>query len=90
MIKKIIKHEFPGEDCKLDPKKAQVLICKTVKQFILENFNDKIFIVRGEANINIVDYRFANDKTVRHFNQIILNNSHSLVLRVKKQLSKMI
>ena len=49
-----------------------------------------LFIAKGKENINIVDHRYANNKTVRHFNQMILNNCHSTVLGVKKQLSEMI
>ncbi len=48
-----------------------------------------LFIAKGKENINVVDHRYANDKTVRHFNRIILNNCHSTVLGVKKQLSEM-
>lgn len=49
-----------------------------------------LFIAKGSESINIVDHRYANEKTVRHFNQIILRNCHTTVLGIKKQLSEMI
>lgn len=48
-----------------------------------------LFIARGREDINIVDHRYANEETVRHFNRMILNNCHSTVLGIKKQLSDM-
>lgn len=49
-----------------------------------------LFIARGKEDINVVDHRYANEKTVRHFNRIILNNCHSTVLGRKKRLVDMI
>lgn len=48
-----------------------------------------LFIARGREELNIVDHRYANEETVRHFNRMILNNCHSTVLGIKKQLYDM-
>lgn len=49
-----------------------------------------LFIAKGSESINIVDHRYADEKTVRHFNRTIFNNCYTTVLGVKKQLSEMI
>ena len=49
-----------------------------------------LFIAKGNDGINVVDHRYANVQTVRHFNRIIYSNRHSKVLGIKKQLSDMI
>ena len=49
-----------------------------------------LFIAKGNDGINIVDHRYADKDTVRHFNRIIYSNCNSVVLGVKKNLSEMI
>lgn len=49
-----------------------------------------LFIAKGNEGINIVDHRYANEETVRHFNRTILNNRHNMVLGIKKQLSELV
>ena len=49
-----------------------------------------LFIAKGSEDISVVDYRFANKETVRHFNQIIKNNMFDTLIGVKKELAQLI
>lgn len=49
-----------------------------------------LFLAKGSNDISIVDYRFANKKTVQHFNQIIKNNMCNMLIGVKKDLSELV
>ena len=49
-----------------------------------------LFIASGDDDVAVVDYRFANKETVRHFNQIVKNNMCNTLIGVKKDLAQLI
>jgi hypothetical protein len=49
-----------------------------------------LFIGRGSKDINIIDYRFANNDAVRYFNRIIRNHSDKTLISVEKNISILI
>lgn len=46
-----------------------------------------IFIAKGSDGINVVDHRFANADTVRHFNRIIAQHKSNTLIASTKQLN---
>lgn len=49
-----------------------------------------LFIAKGSDDIALVDHRFANEQTVRHFNQLIKVNSNKTIVGNKKFLSSLV
>lgn len=45
-----------------------------------------LFIAQGSDKFNLVDYRYANNETVRHFNQIIISHKHNLIIADTKRI----
>lgn len=49
-----------------------------------------IFIAKGEDGIDVVDYRYANADTIRHFNNIIAKCKTEILIASNKYLDKLI
>lgn len=49
-----------------------------------------LLIVRGDACINVVDYRMANSNLIKKFNQIIYYHSYELIISTEKKLGHII
>lgn len=45
-----------------------------------------LFIAKGSDEFNLVDHRFANNETVRHFNKIIASHKHNLIIADTKRI----
>lgn len=49
-----------------------------------------LLIVKGNAPVNVVDYRMADDKLIRKFNQIIASHSNKLIVSIEKNREKIL
>lgn len=49
-----------------------------------------LFIAKGADKINIVDHRFANADTVKHFNQIIKQHKMNMLISTEKNIRKIL
>lgn len=49
-----------------------------------------LFIAKGADKINIVDHRFANTDTVKHFNQIIKQHKMNMLISTEKNIRKVL
>lgn len=49
-----------------------------------------VFIVKGEDGINVVDHRYANTDTIRHFNRMIAQNKTDILIAEQKYISKLL
>lgn len=49
-----------------------------------------IFIARGNEGINVVDYRFANTDTIRHFNRLIALHKTEAVISNQADISRLL
>lgn len=45
-----------------------------------------LFIAKGSEGINVIDHRFANSDTIRHFNRIIMQHKTESLISVTKEL----
>lgn len=50
--------------------------------------NYLIFIAKGKESINIVDHRFANNETIKHFNRIIAQHKTDSLILNQKDITK--
>lgn len=46
-----------------------------------------LFIAKGSDDINVVDHRFANKETIKHFNRIIVQYSNGTLISLTKNLN---
>ena len=49
-----------------------------------------IFLARGNEGINVVDCRFANTDTIRHFNKLIASHKTKAVISNQVDISRLI
>ena len=45
-----------------------------------------LFIAKGSDKFNLVDHRYANNDTVRHFNKLIASHKHNLIIADSKSI----
>lgn len=49
-----------------------------------------VFIAKGDEGINVIDHRFANTETIRHFNRIIVQHKTNSLISNQKDISSLV